>query len=240
MRLAILILLLLNLAFFAWARWIGGPQRAADVAERGPLVPRLRLASEPVTQPPPANPSITGEPPATGTKCVSLGPFADTTTADKANALLTQAGHQPRRRAVELVSGTQWWVSAQAPSDKEAQQWLKLLQARGIKDAVIVPADVAAPGAQPAVLIDLGVFDDQVRATQHAADITALGLKPQVSERPMILKAMWFDIDLAPGDHAVEPAAIAPAMGVSMLELQACPPPAPAATETPAPRPQTG
>jgi hypothetical protein len=240
MRVAVLLLLLLNLAFFAWARWIGGPARDGGAPERGPPVPRLRLASEPVTKPAVAADAVTGEAPATGTKCVSLGPFADAATTEKANALLTQAGHSPRAREVELVSGTRWWVSAQAPSDKEAQQWLKLLSAKGFKDAVIVPADAAMPGTQAVTVIDLGTFDDQAAGAKHAAEITLLGLKPQVSERPTTLKAMWFDVDLAAGDRVVDPAAVAAAVGVSMLELQACPPVAPAAAEEPAPRPQTG
>lgn len=242
MRTAILVLLLLNLAFFAWARWIGGPAREIGGGDTGPPVPRLRLADEPASPPPAASmaATVSGEAPAAGTRCVSLGPFADAATTDKARALLTEAGHRPQPRTVELVSGTQWWVSLQSPSDKEAQQWLKLLQAKGVKDAVIVPAEASAQGIPPASLIDLGVYDEQARAAQRAADITALGLKPQVSERPAMLSAMWFDIELAPGDRTVDPAALAAAVGVSLLELQECPLPAAASPEAPAPQPGTG
>jgi hypothetical protein len=240
MRSAVLVLLLLNLAFFAWAHWISGPDREAADAGAGSSPPRLRLASEPAPSVKTAPAVITGEAPMSGTKCISLGPFADDATAAKAAALLTQAGHQPRSRSVELVSGRSWWVSAEVPSEKEAQPWLKLLQAKGIKDVRLVPPDATAAGTGTTALIDLGVFDDQAQARQHAADVAAYGLKPQVNERPIVLKAQWIDLDLVPGAAAVDATAIAPAVGVSLLELQACPPVVAGADESPAPRPQTG
>src|ERR1700733_4489341 len=119
-RIAVFMLLFVNLAYLAWEHWIDVPVEPA-VNQMDVHLPRLVLASEvparPVALPPPvaaltAPPSQASTPTATpdAKRCVSVGPFNDPAQETRAASLLQERGFTPQQRAEEGDVRDGYWV----------------------------------------------------------------------------------------------------------------------------------
>lgn len=223
MRNAVLALLLANLVYFAWARWVDEP-KPPPVNESLTRLPRLKLVSElPAEQRPATNTrTVLNETPA----CMSVGPFGDITNAAKAAGILTSRGFAPQQRAEEAGTAAGYWVYVGGlKDDVEADKVRVGLEKGGIKDALVMP-----PSGEGGRRISLGLFSDRARADQRAAAVKRMGLKAEVAEHKLPQVVYWIDLTPRPGMTTV-PIADLFAEGVgSRIAVRSCPPPPPPST----------
>ena len=218
MRLAVLSLLVINLAFFCWAHWIDTPPKVVASAERDASIPPLQLvprSQAPAASSPPAasgaaGPSgaptaATGAPAAASIttasaaagsgRCRSLGPFEDANAANAAAERLRARGWNPRDRSAESTNPNVYWVYIGELTVDLQHRAIATLNAAGIKDA----APMTAP--EQSDRVSVGVFADQAHAVRRAEQVRALGLKPTLGMRQRTVNAHWLDFDTKADDN---------------------------------------
>ena len=208
MRAALLLLLLANLAFFAWVKWLSPAEAQLPVSPKV-NAPRLQLARE--TYPVSALPG--------GGRCVTVGPFASNELAVRARATLTDSGYSsvPREVATRVFDG--YWVYLESPPTESGEKrLLDRLKKGGITDAQAV----GELGAQRR--ISLGVFSDESRAAAQSERVARLSLLPQIEAREKPGTAIWLDLTLKSDAPPLEGQKF-PA-GDAELEFRSCEAPA--------------
>ena len=191
MRVLFLLLLLANVLFLAWTRWVV-PVSPATVGVPAPggreLQPiRLRAEAPNATAPAAADSSGAG---LRAAACVSVGPFIDPAHAAAANAQLERLGFTSRRRASQDEVRVGYWVrvpNLATPAD--ATNALATLQAAGLGDAYVL-----AEG-EPENTVSVGVFSDPRRAAEVSARVQKAGFTAETSDRMRLLEVLWLDID---------------------------------------------
>lgn len=170
LRLAVLILLLLNCAAAALVVWRAHSQRP-PVTARLPGVPELRLLRDalPVT----ARAAAV----ATTAQCLDLGPF--TTQAEMHQAFAALAPRVPRIQysVAESAVSRGWWVYLAAPSRAQALVQASALAARGLHDYYVITAGDRQNS------ISLGLFQEPANAQRRLAQVRALGFPAQLRQR---------------------------------------------------------
>ena len=206
MKAALYLVAFANVAFLGWMLLIGEPARDPPAPVRVAAIPTLKLAVESST------PTQAGAPPATGTRCVTVGPFLDAAQAARAASLLHGEKLAPRQRAEDTTGGTSFAVVIALPSNAEATRTAMRLSSAGIKDIDVNGARLAA-----------GAFADHAEAEARVSALRRFGVAPAIEETARTLEAFWLDVDLGPADHAVDVAAIqATAGGNAPLVLKSC------------------
>jgi hypothetical protein len=186
-----LALLVLNLAFFGWARWIDGPPEAAPLPASAPGVAALQLAPLPEAA---AVATVS-------TRCRSIGPFADASAAASAAELLHANGWTASERTAESSTPDGYWVYITDLADAAAQRSaMARLAGAGIRDAAPVPQ------SNHADRISVGVFDDQMHAVRRAEQVRQLGFKPVLDVHQRTVSQAWLDVALKPDDADPAPA----------------------------------
>jgi hypothetical protein len=200
-RVAFFLLLLINLAFFAWVQWLA-PKEAHLPASPRVNAPRLQLATE-------ASPvSATGS-------CVTVGPFATNELAARARQTLIDSGYSSVPREVRTSTPDGYWVYLEAPpSDSGERRLLDRLHRGGIDDA----QSVGEPGSRR---ISLGVFSEESRAITQSERVAGLGLLPQILARDKPGTAIWLDLTLRTGAPPLEGQKFH--AGDTELEFRPCP-----------------
>ena len=201
MRVALFVLLLLNLAFFAWAQWLA-PKEAQFPVSAKVDAPPLQLARE-------------ASPVSSDGSCVTVGPFATTELAARARQTLTDSGYPstPREQVISVADG--YWVYLEAPStDAGERRLLERLRRGGIVDAQAV-------GDAGARRISLGIFSDESRAASQSERVAKLGLLPQIDGRVRNDTAIWLDLSLKTGAPPLEGQKFQ--AGDAELEFRPCP-----------------
>ena len=204
MRAALLLLLLANLAFFAWSHWLAPKQAQLPVSPKV-VAPRLQLAVEnsPATM-------------AGGGRCVTVGPFASNELAARARQTLNDSGYTslPREVATSVFEG--YWVYLESPPTESGEKrLLDRLKKGGVTDAAAV-GDLGATRR-----ISLGVFSDESRAASQSEKVAKLGLLPQIVAREKPGTALWLDLTLKSDAPPLEGQKF-PA-GDAELEFKSCP-----------------
>jgi hypothetical protein len=203
-RAALFILLALNLAFFAWSRWLA-PEAAQLPVSPKVDAPRLQLAQD-------SMPAASGS----GT-CVTVGPFTSNELAARARQTLSDSGYPSNPREEETTEVEGFYVYLEAPTTVAAERrLLERLKRGGIDDA----AAVGEPGSTRR--ISLGIFSDQTRAAMQSERVAKLQLLPQIEAREKTGTAIWLDLTLKSDAPALEGQKF-PA-GDTELEFRACPP----------------
>jgi hypothetical protein len=190
-------LLFVNLAYFAWARWIDIP-RPAPVNEQISHLPRLKMAGElpPGERPQPHGAQKTAMNDTTG--CLSIGPFVDLAGSAQAAALLRARGFDPRQRAEQGQVSVGYWVYAGGlASQAEADRALVALERSGIKDALVMPESANA-GRR----LSLGLYSDRARAERRVQAVRQAGLNAEITERKLPGTLYWVDLTPPPGTSA--------------------------------------
>ena len=214
MKAALYLVAFANVAFLGWMLLIGEPAREPPAPVRVAAIPTLKLAVESST------PTQAGAPPATGTRCVTVGPFLDAAQAARAASLLHGEKLAPRQRAEDTPGGTSFAVVIALPSNAEATRTAMRLRSAGIKDIEVSEARLA-----------VGTFSSHADAEARVSALRRFGVAPAIEEATRSIEAFWLDVDLGPADHPVDVAAIqATAGGNAPLVLKSCA----AATEPPA------
>ena len=233
MRALFLLLLLINLLFLAWTRWVVVPPAVVTSFSAGtqagstPIKLRQEVPADAATATASQAPSRADS--AVEATCVSLGPFLEPAAVEKTAARLTQLGFVARQRSsVDEVRVGLWVRVPNLATPDDAANALASLQLAGLSDAYVVS------DGSPGNTVSLGVFADRGRAEQVAATVRKAGFKPETSDRLRTMDVFWLDIDRQangglPTLDAVEsnPAPDLP------LEMRACPSSATAGADLP-------
>ena len=190
MRVLFLLLLLANLLFLAWTRWVVPVTPATiDVPMPGgrELQPiRLRAEAPNATAAPAADSSGAG----LRADCVSVGPFIDPAHATAANAQLERLGFTSRRRVSQDEVRVGYWVRvSNLATPADATNALATLQAAGLGDAYVLA------GGEPDNTVSVGVYSDPRRAAEVSDRVQKAGFTPETSDRLRLLEVLWLDID---------------------------------------------
>jgi hypothetical protein len=226
LRTPIVILILANLAFAAWALLIDQPvdgPAARDITH----LPRLVLASEPASAAPSAKGGSRG-PDAAGAAanahCVTVGPFSDLAIAAAAASLLQSRGFTPMQRDEPGSDLIAYWVYLDnVPTDAAVARLLQKLHDNGVADARVMP--VATPTETRR--ISVGLFNEQDGAERRARQVKNLGLAPAIAEQHQSQATYWVDINLSSSGQSVSTEGLLPPASASAhLEIRDCPIPA--------------
>ena len=203
MRAALLLLLLANLAFFAWSQWLAPKDAQLPVSPKV-NAPRLQLARE-------SQPSVS----ANG-RCVTVGPFATNELAARARQTLNDSGYSSLPREVATRAFDGYWVYLESPpSESGERRLLDRLKNGGIAEAQPM-GDLGATRR-----ISLGIFSDETRAAVQSEKVAKLGLLPQIEAREKPGTAIWLDLTLKSDSPPLEGSKF-PA-GDAELEFKPCP-----------------
>lgn len=222
MRALFLLLLLANVLFFGWSRWVA-PSQAGSLSSTSsqPNLRSIRLVTEqPASgmEPGPADRSALGDAVARS-DCMSAGPFLEPGRAQAAATRLRDQGFTlDLRESRDEVWVGQWVRLDQLPNADAATAALAGLRAAGLTDAYLLTDE--APGT----VISLGVFADAQRAQDIAGLARDAGYEATVGDRFRTADVTWLDIDRRSnaGLPALEPLQ-ASAGAAARLELRPCP-----------------
>jgi sporulation related protein len=193
MRTLFFLLVLANVAFFAWSRFAGAPDAGGDPLPTGRQIEpeKLRIISPddlpaaPVAQKPAPPP-----PPPPPVACLELGSFtlADAPRAEQALEPLALGARLAQRRSEETVS---WWVFI--PPQSSRQDALKKtaeLRALGVKDYFIVQEEGDQRWA-----VSLGVFRSAEAAQARLAALRGRGVRTaEVGPRDTVAAKVWYQV----------------------------------------------
>jgi len=216
-------MLLLNFAFFAWARWIDDPAQLAAAGTPDPSIPLLQLAHTGASAAavPPASAAAAVAPTALAAttaamRCRTLGPLSDEALAGTAAERLRSRGWNTRERNVESSISDGYWVYIGYLKDAAAQRrMIATLNAAGIRDAA------AMTQPEQSDRVSLGVFADQAHAMHRAEQVRELGFKPVLQIHERALNQHWLDFERKAADADPEPAELLG--GTTALQISDCP-----------------
>jgi len=201
-RLAFLLLLAANLAFFAWARFLAPPDPAVDRAplarqlepQKLRIVPQRELAQLPSAAPAPEKPKpkpvAAPAPEATPVACVEWGSFspADASRAAQRLEPLALGARLAQYRGEEIAS---WWVHI-PPQGNRAGALKKAAELKqlGVFDYFIVQDNGALRWS-----LSLGVFRSEDAAKAHLEALRDKGVRSAViGRRETRVPKVWFQV----------------------------------------------
>lgn len=222
MRVLFLLLLLANLLFLAWTRWVVPPAPAvleAPASNRALQPIRLRSEASAAPDATGAAAAMDSTPSLLAASCVSVGPFIDPAHADAASAQLGRLGFTSRRRVSQDEVRVGYWVRVpNLATPDDANNALAMLQAAGLGDAYIVTE------GEPGNTVSIGVYADPRRAAEVAATAEKAGFATETSDRLRTLEVLWLDIDRqANGGLPALESLGAPPEGGLPYDMRACP-----------------
>lgn len=180
MKWIIYILLLLNIAMFAWHYSSGTSNGVTSAASsrQDEAVMSLVLLKEKQTQ---------KEQPIKRS-CFSLGPFADKQQADLVSGLLKSSGIKAKRRISKDARRKAYWVLLPPAESKEAAQKsvARLKQLKVDDYFMVVTGDKTNA-------ISLGVFSKFESAHRRIKEIQDLGFKPEFEKVELPKREYWWD-----------------------------------------------
>lgn len=210
MRLLVVVLLLANIGFLAWSRWVA-PGTGTTAPVRAVTAPRLKLASEVgASAGDGASGAVSG--------CVSVGPFLDVVDVGRASMSLRSLGLVPRQRAAQGPVWAGYLVSINGvPTRAEADTIVAKLRQFGMVDAYVV--DGPAP-----VTISLGLYTEEQRALRRLDEARAQGYSPELSHRERAGTVYWIDVNRDPSSAPIDTSSFQGESGrILRVELKACP-----------------
>lgn len=209
---------------------------AANTGSGSPSVAGAPATVAPLSAAPPSAAPNSGAMPGTqvpqaaglnsGSRCITVGPFADPARAREAADILRERGFSPRQRT-EQGSPQGFWVFVGGfKSATDETSVIQRLERNGIADAKAMPA---ADGIRR---VSVGLFNAREGADRRARVVRRLGLDAQVEARGTEA-AQWIDLDLASSAQSL------PAEGLlsleengSRLEIKECPGATPTPTDS--------
>lgn len=192
MRIAFFTVLFINLAYFAWSRWVDVPH-APPINQVIARLPRLKL----VTELPPSEQSASSARIIMDISrpCLSVGPFGDIGNEARAAGILRSKGFDPRQRATAGQASESYWVYVGGlKSDAETERARGSLERGGFKDVLVLP-----PSPESGRRVSLGLFSDKARAEAQVAAVKKLGFRAEVAERKLPGTVYWIDLAPLPG-----------------------------------------
>jgi hypothetical protein len=225
-RALFLVLLLANLLYFAWTRWVVPPPPATRVVAASATVPlrpiRLQHEAQDAATLRAAGQGADVAADVAAASCVSVGPFADEAQANAGADGLRRLGFASRLRTAQDEVRVGYWVRVpHFATAADAEGALAAVRAAGLTDAYVVADE------PPGTAVSIGVYADAARAAEVAATATRAGFAPETSDRVRTLDVFWLDVDRQAngGIPMLEDLGAPPAdAGLRLpLELRACP-----------------
>jgi hypothetical protein len=232
MRTLFLLLVLANVAVYAWWRYVSPADAGLDrqplarqmEPEKLKIVPPAELARQPAKKPAPVAPSAqaaAGAGPASAATatgaCVEWGSFTlnDAPRAEKALEPLG-LGERVAQRRTEETAG--WWVFI--PSQGSRQAALK--KAAELKNLGIDEFFVVVEEGQFRWALSLGVFRNEDAAQARLAALRTQGVRSaRVGPREMVVPKVWLQVKSV--DAPLQARLKEVAAQVEGSELRACP-----------------
>lgn len=207
MRTFLFALILVNLAVFAWSRWLA-PTSSPVPKTAMAGVPRIQLASEARAEAA-AGGTVSGAqemsaaPDPSGLEsvaavgnaeapagCLSIGPFTTPAEAGRAGGAFEASGYSTRQRVEDARVTEGYWVSLpRQPTAADETRVLSRLARAAITDASVMSD---AEGRR----ISVGLFSERERADRRAAAVQRLGFDPDITERVRAGASYWVDLPL--------------------------------------------
>lgn len=219
MRILFLLLLLANVVFFAWSRYVSPPEAGADPAPLARQIePEKMKVVAPGELPPPAPISARAAPAVAGAKCIEWGSFtvADAPRAEKALEPLALGARVGQRKTEEMAG---WWVfiPPQPNGRPGAIRKATELKSLGVTDYFIVQDDGAHRWA-----VSLGVFRTEEAARARLAVLRNQGVRSaQVGARETTVPKVWLQVKGV--DAPLEAKLRDVAREIEGSELRSCP-----------------
>jgi hypothetical protein len=190
MRTLFLLLLLANLAFFAWARYLMQPDAGSDAQ---PLSRQIDPQKLPIVSPAPARGAAAGArtaPVAATADCFEWGSFT-LTDLPAARKLLDPLALGARLSERQVEETANWWVYIPPQSDRQgAQRKGAELKALGVDSFFVVQDEGSYRWS-----ISLGVFRSEAAAQAHLTELKAKGVRSaQVGARVSQVPKVWLRV----------------------------------------------
>jgi len=221
MRNLLLALLLANILYFMYERFVEEPREyGVAVVEESQLGPTLELAEAPVTgsagadSKEPADAAADGEAiagdevvaeePASrnlsavaGRSCVTVGPFMSGSEANNALGEIEDDGLRAALRATDGEVFVGHWVHiTNIESRADANTMIEALKEGGLGDSYLTGT------AEEGYKISLGLFGEMERAERIELQAKSLGLPAVIEPRMRDAKVFYVDVGLPPGRGA--------------------------------------
>jgi len=216
-RALFLLLVLANVMFFVWSRYVAPPDASADpLPLTRQIEPEKLKVLAPNELPPPSARAPTA--PAAALKCLEWGSFT-VAVAPRAEKALEPLALGPRlaQRRTEETAG--WWVfippqgSRPAALKKAAE-----LKARDIEDYFIMQEEGPFRWA-----LSLGVFRTEDAAQARLAALRGMGVRSaQIAARETVVPKVWLQVKGV--DGALQARLKEAARGIEGSELRECAP----------------
>ena len=220
MRALFLLMVLANVAFFAWARYGSPPEPVADPAPLGrqidpeqlKILSPAEVAAIPALQNPPAKAPA----PLLASWCLEWGSFtlADAPRAEKALEPLALGARLAQRRTEETAG---WWVFIPPQANRQAAlRKAAELKALGVEDYFIVVDESPFHWA-----LSLGVFRTEEAARARLFALRGQGVRSaQIGRRETVVPKVWLQVKSV--DPALENRLKEIARQVEGSELRSC------------------
>jgi hypothetical protein len=211
MRVVVLLLVLANLGFFAWSRWLAPAPAALGPTTGIEGLPRIEVLSPGATPPPrPPPPTAVEEPaappaaaadpgvadasgaPGASAACLTIGPFDTAAGADALVRRLAGSVYQVRRRSIDTEIPDGYIVMIRGfPSTTAQERAQRRLSRGGLTDAYPLPrlADGFA--------VSVGLFSEPDGAERRAAEARRLGFEPEIAARSRPGAIHWVNLSPA-------------------------------------------
>lgn len=192
MRTLFLLLLLANVVFFAWSRYVSPPEASADPAPlTRQIEPEKLKVVAPAELPPPSPLGARPAAVSVGAKCIEWGSFtvADAPRAEKALEALALGPRLGQRRTEEQAG---WWVFIPAQTNGRSGAIRKAteLKSLGVNDYFIVQEEGPHRWA-----VSLGVFRTEEAARARLAALRGQGVRSaQVGARETTVPKVWLQV----------------------------------------------
>ena len=188
MRILFLLVVLANMAFFGWFRYVAPPEAAADPQPLARQIEPQKLRIIAPGELPPV--AARAAPAPVALKCIEWGSFtlADATHAQAALEAL-QLGARLAQRRTEESAG--WWVFiAPQGSRPAAQKKAAELKALAVDDYFIVQDEGPNRWA-----LSLGVFKSEEAAQARLATLRDQGVRSaQIGTREALIPKVWLQV----------------------------------------------
>ena len=191
MRALFLLLLLANLAFYAWSRY-GAPADAVDPAQAArPIEPdKLKLVAPAALPAPTKKPAVVPAVVPNAAACMEWGSFtvADAPRAEQALEPLALGARLAQRRTEEVAG---WWVFMPAQGSRQAAvRKAAELKTLGVSEYFIVQEEGEYRWA-----LSLGVFRSEEAAQARLAALRAQGVRTaRVGPRETVVPKIWLQV----------------------------------------------
>jgi len=204
MRNLLFLLVLANILYYMWDRFVEEPdQPGVVVVNESELGPPLNVSSMVVAEAAASVGAVLGSGKPSdlaalvGRSCVTIGPFKTNTEADGALADYEIEGMRASVRTTQGQVFVGHWVQIRNIPDRDAGNLiLEKLRAGGLGDAYLVPTE------EEGLKISLGLFGEMSRAERIELQAKSLDLPADITPRMRDQTVFYVDIGLPPGKGA--------------------------------------